>query len=135
MRWLAIISASIFMAAVFSLVDFAWPQNVRYETSPCPEIFEVVNHEQDRDGNEVWQILVTPYMQENGTDSMCLYFARCVGKLIRSADGMGAVQIVNPENEWVPSAWRWIESSRLALLEDDEDAIEYVFGYYEHFED
>lgn len=104
MKYIARIIIALFMGLLLSINDFAWPAD-----PACTELFSVVAEEQDQDGNTSWGIIVTPYMQANGTDSMCQAFGQCVLDLIASAPGMGSVEIVNPENEWVPSARRYIE--------------------------
>ena len=104
--------AALLIAAIASFADYdeAWPS--------CEDLFTVVSAEVDQDGNAYWAIKVTPFMQDNGTDSMCQRFGACVLALIESAPQMGAVEIVNPPDEWVPSKWRWINVHKAMILAD-----------------
>lgn len=97
------------MALLFSVNDFAWPFD-------CDELFTVVSTEQDQDGNTFWSIYVTEHMKDNGTDSMCEAFGRCVQELIATSPQMGAVEIINFDDDGIPSQWNWIDANRAALL-------------------
>lgn len=105
-------------ALLFSVNDFAWPA--------CEHLYDVVDTEADQDGNTVFYIFVNKWTQENGTDSVCLNFGRCVYDLIGTAPGMAAVSIINPGDDWVPSMWRWIDSTRAAVLAEELDFEDYA---------
>jgi hypothetical protein len=106
-----------FLSLVFSINDFAWP----YE---CNQMYDIVETEVDQDGNALYSIFVNKF---DGSDSNCLQFGRCIYKLIGSASGMAAVNIINFDDYWVPSKWQWIDSTRAAVLAEEIDLEEYAW--------
>lgn len=107
-------------ALILSINDFAWP-------AECEKLFNVVEIEQDQDGNTLFYISVTQWTQDNGTDSVCQMFGECILELIGTSPGMGAVNIINPEDEWVPSDTRWIDVHKAMQLADvDTDAYSWL---------
>ncbi len=120
MKIVKYILLTLFLASL-CVSDFAWPAD-----QICDELFVITHSEVDPDGNAYWSIRVTPFMQENGSDQMCVRFGQCVLALIDSAPQMGAVEIVNPPDEWVPSKWRWIESTRATILAGELDENEWI---------
>ena len=106
----------IWTAIVMSALLLSFDDYIEASDIECSELFEIVAHEVDQDENSYWAIRVTQFMQNNGSDAMCERFGKCVLDLMSTASSMVAVEIVNPEDEWVPSARRWITADWAMVL-------------------
>jgi len=126
-----LVYSSIMMAALLlSLEDFAWPA----EIADCKDSFKIVKTEIDQDGNTLFSIYVN---EIDGTDAECTHFGKCVYSLIATAQQMGAVEIMNFEDRWIPSIWQWIDSYKASILanpdiqsyEPDYEELAYMATY------
>ena len=116
-----LIYTGILLAALLLSFD-DWAPGDRVYGSDCTDLYDIIDTEIDQDGNTLFTI----YVHEiDGSDTICLQFGRCVYNLIGSATGMGAVEIINFYDYWVPSKWQWIDSTRAAVLADKLDIEEY----------
>jgi hypothetical protein len=115
--WVAVALAAMLLC----LDDFDFPGD-RVYGAECSDLYTIVDTEIDQDGNTVFSIYVN---EIGGSDSECLRFGRCVYDLIGSSAQMGAVEIVNFFDYWIPSQWQWIDSTRAAVLANEIDLEEY----------
>ena len=111
----------VIAAMLLCLDDFDFPGD-RVYGAECSDLYDIVDTEIDQDGNTVFSIFVN---QIDGSDLQCVRFGRCVYNLIGSATGMGAVEIINFNDHWIPSQWQWIDSTRAAVLANEIDIEEY----------
>jgi len=108
-------------AMILCLDEFEFPGD-RVYGAECSDLYAIVDTEIDQDGNTLFSIFVNKI---DGSDSECLRFGRCVYDLIGSSAQMGAVEIINFDDYWVPSKWQWIDSTRAAVLANEIDIEEY----------
>lgn len=102
LTWLAAAA----MAFVFSLDDFAWPSD------DCSEYLTVIKARRGE-----LTILVADI---SGTDTECANFAWCLRNLF-DLPGVVRVEIANPAEQWVPSAWRSIDYCHARALNEPWD--------------
>jgi hypothetical protein len=107
---------ALVIGLLVSIDDFAWP------ASDCSDLYDIIETETDQDGNTLFSIFVNKI---DGSDMQCYRFGLCIYELIGSSSGMGAVEIINFDDYWVPSRWSWIDITRAAVLAEIIDFEEY----------
>jgi hypothetical protein len=119
----------IALAVMLVMID-----DIKAMPPECHDYFEIVAVDEDQDMNRVYYILVSGWVQENGTDMVCENFGRCIYELIGDSPSMAAVSIVNPADDWVPSRWRWIEVNRARILAGiDELEASYAYNLSDRY--
>jgi len=105
--------AIVVAAMLLCLDDFAWPADWSEE---CAETIKISDLMESPMGRTIVQISVDSTIP--GTDSDCANFAWCVRKLFDMFPNVLRVEIMNPEHEWVPSAWRSIDLCHAMVLNE-----------------
>jgi len=105
--------AIVVAAMLLCLDDFAWPADWSEE---CSDLVKISDLMESPMGRTIVQISVDSTIP--GTDSDCANFAWCVRKLFDMFPNVLRVEIMNPEHEWVPAAWRSIDLCHAMVLNE-----------------